>query len=145
MKEKYIVYFISKTRKKMVRFIEQALKARGIEDVVPSYGNILTALYDAGGALSMKAIAEKIGKEKSTVTALVGKLEALNYVEKVRCEVDKRVTYVSLTPKGRALETPFAEISNAVQATAYRGFSEAEKTEFLRLLKKMQGNFDTEA
>lgn len=141
MKDKYIVYFVSKTKKKMTQFIEKQLSDKGIDDLVPSYGNILTALYNNDGELSMKAIGDLIGKEKSTITALINKLEKLGYVKKVKCKEDRRITYVQLTDKGRAIEPQFNMISKEVQKTAYKGFTPEEKETFLRLLKKMNDNF----
>ncbi len=142
MYDKYIVYFISKTKKKMVRFIENKLYEKELYTLVPSYGNILTVLYDHDGKLSMKKIATLLGKEKSTITALVHKLETLGFVRKVKCEKDRRTTYVCLTEKGKGIELKFEEISTDVQSTAYKNFTHEEKNEFLRLLKKMNQNFD---
>ena len=142
MKDKYIVYFISKTRKKMISFIEKKLKEKGLNDIVPSYGNILTVFYDNGGKLNMKEIGEIIGKDKSTVTALVNKLSELGYVKKEKCKEDKRITYVKITEKGKEIENKFKEISKEVYLTAYKGFSQEEKELFLKLLKKLNNNFD---
>ncbi len=142
MNDKYIVYFISKTKKKMIGFISNQLQARGLTDLVPSYGNILTALYDHGGTMNMKEIGDLVGKEKSTVTALVVKLEKLGYVTKEKSREDKRITNVLLTDKALSIRHTFNEISADVNKTAYKNFTPEEKTEFLRLLKKLNGNFD---
>lgn len=141
MKDKYIVYFISKTKKKMTSFIERQLKEKGLEELVPSYGNILTVLYDNGGKLSMKEIGELIGKDKSTVTAIVNKLSILGYVEREKDINDKRITYISITEKSEMIRGKFDEISNQVYKTAYKDFSEKEKELFLKLLKKLNNNF----
>ncbi len=142
MNDKYIVYFVSKTKKSMIQFIEDQLLKKDIDDIVPSYGNILTVLYDHGGKLSMKEIGDLLGKEKSTITTLVNKIEKLGYVEKVKSEDDRRVTYVCITEKGRGIESEFADISKEVKKTAYDGFTNEEKKELLRLLKKLKNNFD---
>jgi len=142
MNDKYIVYFVSKTKKNMMRFIERKLLEKGLDTLVPSYGNILTVLYDHGGELSMKEIGELIGKEKSTITAIVNKLEKLGYVKKQKSEEDRRVTFVCVTAKGREIEETFNEISDEVYNTAYSNFSEEEKKELLRLMKKLNKNFD---
>lgn len=142
MNEKYIVYFVSKTKKKMTKFIEKQLVEKGIKDLVPSYGNILTVLYDQDEALTLKEIGRLLGKEKSTITALVNKLEKLGYVEKIKSHEDRRNTYVCLTDQGRKIEGVFEDISKEVQSTAYKGFSEEEKRELLRLMKKLNQNFD---
>jgi len=144
MNDKYIVYFISKTKKKMVKFIQDKLKEKGLNDLVPSYGNILTALYDNDGKLSMKEIGGLIGKDKSTVTALVNKLSKLGYVKKEKCKEDRRVTYVKITKKSEEIEDKFNDISKEVYLTAYKNFSEEEKEVLLKLLKKLNNNFDLE-
>ena len=142
MQEKYIVYFISKTKKKMLRFIENRLKDHELYNLVPSYGNILTVLYDHGGKMTMKHIADLLGKEKSTITSLVNKLEALGYVEKIKSKEDRRTTFVCLTQMGKDIEKKFEIISKDLQARAYSNFTQAEKEELLRLLKKLNQNFN---
>ena len=89
----------------------------------------------------MKEIAKKIGKDKSTVTALVNKLISLGYIKKDKCDVDKRVTYISLTDKAIDIKDKFDFISSQVKETAYKDFTDEEKAEFLRLLKKLSKNF----
>lgn len=141
MNDKYIIHFISKTRKKMVRFIERQLEGSELSDLIPTHGNVLTALYESSGALTMKEIARIISKDKSTVTPLINKLEKLGYVAKKKSLDDARVTYIKLTPKGLAARVPYEKISAQVKATAYKGFSEEEKQDLLRLLKKLSTNF----
>lgn len=141
MNDKYIVYFISRTKANMIKFIENKLKENKLDDLIPTHGNILTALYESDKKLTMKEIAKKIGKDKSTVTSLVNKLITLGYVEKEKCSKDKRVTYIGLTQKSRDIEDTFNFISSQVKETAYNNFTENEKKEFLRLLKKLSSNF----
>ncbi|WP_243238746.1 MarR family winged helix-turn-helix transcriptional regulator [Romboutsia sp. 1001713B170207_170306_H8] len=80
MKDKYIIYFISRTKANMIKFIENKLKENNLTDLIPTHGNILTALYESDKKLTMKEIAKKIGKDKSTVTSLVNKLISLGYI-----------------------------------------------------------------
>ena len=141
MNDKYIVYFISRTKANMIKFIENRLKSNDLNDLIPTHGNILTALYESNGRLTMKEIAKKIGKDKSTVTALVNKLINLGYIKKDKCDIDKRVTYISLTDKAFNIKDKFDFISSQVKETAYTDFTEEEKKEFLRLLRKLSANF----
>ncbi len=141
MNDKYIVYFISRTRKKMLKFLERKLTEYSMNDIITSHGNILTALYNNGGKLSMNKIAKLIGKDKSTVTPLINKLLQLGYIEKVQDETDKRVTYIVLSEQGCQLKPKFDAISAQINETAYKGFTEEEKETFLRLLKKLNMNF----
>lgn len=144
MKDKYIIYFISRTKANMIKFIENKLKENDLTDLIPTHGNILTALYESDKKLTMKEISKKIGKDKSTVTSLVNKLIDLGYVKKEKCTKDKRVTYISLTQKARNIEDKFNFISSQVKETAYKNFTKEEKEEFLRLLRKLSSNFKIE-
>ncbi|NBG88861.1 MarR family winged helix-turn-helix transcriptional regulator [Isachenkonia alkalipeptolytica] len=143
MKDKYIVHFFSKTKKKMIDFIDQQLEEKGLEELIPSHGNILTVLYNHG-ELSMKEISQLIGKDKSTVTSLVASLCRLGYVKKKVSDKDKRITYISLSDKGKSIKNQYLSISEEVQSTAFKNFTEEEKKEFMRLLKRMNMNFSTE-
>jgi len=141
MNDKYIVYFISQTKKKMIQFIERKLKEQGLDDIAPSYGNILTVLFENQGQLSMKEIGSRIGKDKSTITALVNKLIKLGYVQKEKSTEDKRVTYIQITEQGRGIEEKYSLISKELNLTAYNNFTLEEKEQLLKLLKKLNNNF----
>ena len=49
MEDKYIVHFISKTKASMIKFIENKLSKNGLGELIPTHGNILTALYENNG------------------------------------------------------------------------------------------------
>jgi DNA-binding MarR family transcriptional regulator len=126
----------------MDTFIENALKEEGLKEIVPSYRNIITVLFDHDGKLAMNEVGRLIGKDKSTVTALVNKLIQLDYVKKEKCLEDRRKTYIILTKKSKTLQEKFESVADGVYHTAYNNFSEEEKDTFLKLLKKLNNNFD---
>ncbi|MCB2340608.1 MarR family winged helix-turn-helix transcriptional regulator [Clostridium estertheticum] len=142
MNDKYIIHFISRTRKKMISFIEKKLLENGLNGLIPSHGNILTALYENNGKLTMKKIAEITRKDKSTITPLINKLLEYGYITKEKDETDKRVTYIIITSRGNQIKNKYKAISNEVNITAYKDFSQEEKEIFLKLLKKMNNNFN---
>ncbi|WP_254636287.1 MarR family winged helix-turn-helix transcriptional regulator, partial [Lysinibacillus sp. GbtcB16] len=82
----------------------------------------------------MAEIAKKIGKDKSTVTALVDKMVRLGYVTKERHTDDSRVVFVSLTQKGLELRPVFESISNDMLNAFYSGITDQEKEELLKIL-----------
>ena len=144
MNDKYIIYFISRTKSNMIKFIENKLKENNLTELIPTHGNVLTSLYESDRKLTMKEIAKKIGKDKSTVTPLINKLIDLGYIQKEKSPIDKRITYISLSPKAREIESTFNNISDQVKETAYKDITKEEKEEFLRLLKKLNSNFRSE-
>jgi MarR family transcriptional regulator, organic hydroperoxide resistance regulator len=139
MKTDQIISLISTIREKANRFIVQEMTSRGITGLVPSHGNILVFLFK-NTTLTMKDLASMIGKDKSTITALVDKLVALGYVEKKKDEFDNRVVLVNLTEKGEALKPSFAEISNSLLSNVYDGISEEEKVQLVAILSKIENN-----
>ena len=90
--------------------------------------------------MTLGEVSQKINRDKSTTTVLVRKLEAAGLVEIQRDKNDTRKKIISLTEKGRNYNSLTARLSEELLATSYKGFSQAEKEELLRLLEKMHEN-----
>ncbi|MPQ44948.1 MarR family winged helix-turn-helix transcriptional regulator [Clostridium tarantellae] len=142
MNDKYIVHFMSKTKKKMIKFIQKELAENNLKEIDPSYGNILTALYESNKPLTMNEIVKKTSKDKSTITALVKKLLDLGYVKKFKSTEDNRVTFIVLTEKAEGIKETYTKISKNLNKTVYSGFSDSEKKVFLDLLKRINDNLN---
>jgi MarR family transcriptional regulator, organic hydroperoxide resistance regulator len=140
MSTKDVISLISKIREKTNRFIVSEMLKKGIDGIVTSHGDIINALFKKP-KLTMAEIAERIGKDKSTVTALVDKLVRLGYVIKERDTEDTRVVYVALTHKGHELKPIFEAISSEILDIFYLDISEKEKEELIRILNKIYRNF----
>lgn len=140
MNTKNVISLISKTREKINRFIVSEMLKQGIDGIVTSHGDIIYALYKKP-RLTMAEIAQKIARDKSTVTALVDKLVRLGYVTKERDTEDTRVVYVTLTTKGNELKPIFEAISRSVLDVLYLDISEKEKEDLIRILNKIYNNF----
>lgn len=70
-------------------------------DVGPSDATAMSLLR-AAGSLNAREIATRTGLTPSTVTALVGRLEAAGLAQRVRHPTDRRQVVVSLTDAGNA-------------------------------------------
>jgi DNA-binding MarR family transcriptional regulator len=142
MKTRDAISYISKIREKVNRLIEAEMTRNGLEGIVTSHGDIIYALFYQQ-RMTMAEIAGKIGRDKSTVTALVDKLVKFGYVVKERDVQDTRVIFVSLTNKGQELKPTFEAISDKVLGTFYSGVSETEKTELADILDKIDRNLSS--
>ncbi len=140
MKTDHVIALIARVRDKAYEFITSELHKKKIKGLVPSHGGIMSNLFKKD-RLSMKEVAERIGRDKSTVTALVNKLEAAGYVTREKDVDDSRITYLCLTLKGKSLEADFDGISKNLIATAFRGFSQEEKESMVKAIVKMLNNF----
>ncbi len=64
---------------------------------------VLTVLGEEG-AMPISRLARQTGSANSTVSGIVDRLEKLQLVERVRSEEDRRVIYVALTDRYRAMQ-----------------------------------------
>ena len=84
----------------------------------------------------MSDLAMHAHRTKSTVTALVTKLEKNGYVERIPDLEDSRGVKVRLTEKGKALKPAFDKISEGLQRLILSKITEEEARLLERLLKK---------
>ena len=95
----------------------------------------------ANREVRMKDLAKAVRRDKSTITALVGKLVRGGYVRRENGLEDQRTVYVRLTRKGEDLESVFREISDELLRRTWRGIDRTEQEEVMRLLQKIGANF----
>lgn len=123
------------------RFIALKLRERGLEGIAPSHGDILMQLFVCGEQ-PMQELARAIGRDPSTVTALVKKLAAAGYVRTEKGVQDRRATIVSLTERGRRLRGEFEAVSAALREVQGRGIDAADMETAHRVLASVRGNFE---
>ncbi len=141
MKYNNAIYLISRIKEAANRFIVQELEAAGLNGVVPSHGDILVVLYTCEKC-TMKELAQKIHRTKATLTVLVDKLIALNLIEKEKSAQDSRITYIKLTPLGQSYKDIFEKISQKLNDTFFKNFSQEEIKTFVSLLEKTRNNIE---
>lgn len=105
-----IGHIIGQLRSRISGFIVARLAEEGVTGLAPSHGAIFIALYH-DGPQSMQALSEKIGRDKSTMTVLIRKLEALGYVTREPDAADRRSSIIHLTEKGFRFRALFERIS----------------------------------
>lgn len=141
MKKGNLISIISKVSKLSNKFIVSQLEQKNIKGIVPSHGDILFLLFH-NDALSMQDLATKIHRTKPTVTVLVDKLIELGYVEKVKCDKDGRVSYISLSQIGLELKPSFDETSDRLNELVYAGLSDAQAEKLEMQLESIRANFE---
>ena len=135
------VHLVSKLNYLMKQYIVTELEKQGINDIVPSHGDIIASLLK-NDSLTMNELALKIGKDPSTVTTLVKKLNVLGYTKVEKDFNDKRANRVSLTLKGKELKPVFLNISENIYNKQYQNIDENEKNIFRNILEKMIQNLN---
>jgi DNA-binding MarR family transcriptional regulator len=106
--------------------------------LTPSQYNILRILRGEGQPLPILEIASRTITVVPGITGLIDRLEQAGFVNRVRCDRDRRVVHVSLTEHGtRAL----AELDKPLAALHQKllgHLSQAELNELIRLLEKVR-------
>lgn len=139
-----IISLIGNIHNSANKLIVENLKQHNLVGLAPSHGDILILLYNHIDGVPMNKINTTINKDKSTVTALVNKLEKMQLLEKFKNETDSRSTMVKLTQKG--LDTKpivIDEISTKLLNTTYKNFTNEEKKLICNLLEKISTNLQS--
>jgi DNA-binding MarR family transcriptional regulator len=133
------INLIGRIREKANKFLLKELGILGLQNIAPSHGDILAALFKCEEA-TMTEISDIIHRDRSTVTTLVNKLIALGYVSSKKDANDNRSSIIYLAEKGKGLKSGFKEISQKLYMLEYKGFSDEEKVIFQSLLQKIYDN-----
>ena len=85
-------------------------------------------------------ILEQLRVTKATISKTISRLVAKEFLIIKKDPNDKRITRVFLTEKGKNLKADLEEIKLEMANTILIGFSEEEKKDFEKLLKKVRKN-----
>ncbi|WP_422123238.1 MarR family winged helix-turn-helix transcriptional regulator [Planococcus sp. X10-3] len=102
----------------------------------PTEFSVLELLYHQGRQ-PIQAIGKKVLIASSSITYVVDKLEAKNYVGRSECAEDRRVTYAELTEEGRKLMDRIWPEHEAKIDELFEGLKENETEAIIDDLKKV--------
>ncbi len=137
--ENSLFSYISRIKIKSYIFIENEAKKRGIT-LSYSHMRIIIILH-FNKKLSMKELTEKLGRDKSTVTALVNKLEAEGYLKKTVCCKDKRITYLQLKEKSQEIVDTLFEVSEIFNEKVKNTIGEKDTEILYKISQKLLENW----
>jgi DNA-binding MarR family transcriptional regulator len=107
-------------------------------ELTPSQYNILRILRGEGKPLPILEIAERMVVVVPGITGLIDRLEAKGLVVRERSVEDRRIVYVSITDKGRALLTDLDGPIRALNLKLIGHLTRSEQEELIRLLEKIR-------
>lgn len=112
---------------------EKNIKTTGL--TVPQF-SVLEMLYHKGD-LKVGDIIEKSISSVGNISLIIDNLQKLEFVEKRKCKSDGRITYVSLTEKGRNLIGEMWPSHEADLDNIMSVLNSEEKDTLITLLKKL--------
>ncbi len=101
--------------------------------------NVLRILRGEGKPLPILEIASRTVAVVPGITGLIDRLEQAGFVNRLRCERDRRVIYVALTDHGIETLAALDEPLLALNRKLLGHLSTAELKELIQLLEKVRG------
>ena len=104
----------------------------------PTQYNILRILRGEGKPLPILEIASRTITVVPGITGLIDRLERAGFVNRLRCEKDRRIIYVALTDQGMTTLAALDEPLVALHHKLVGHLSQGELKELIRLLEKVR-------
>jgi DNA-binding MarR family transcriptional regulator len=123
------------------RVFAKKMRERELTHITPEQGRILFALWRSDG-IAIQELAGRTSLSKSTLTAMLDRLEEGGHIIRVPSPEDRRRILIRLTEKDRRLRDTYIRISDEMSDLVYRGFSDSEIEAFEGQLRKILQNLD---
>lgn len=134
-------FLLAKVHQASGRVFSRLLRDHGLHEINPAQGRILVALWQSDG-IPMHELARRTSLGKSTLTAMLDRLEQDGYVERVPAPGDRRTILVRRTLKDEAFRHAFLRVSADMTELFYRGLSEDERDRFEGFLARILANLE---
>lgn len=88
------------------------------------------------GPIGVVDLAARVGRDYTTVSRQVAKLESIGLVKRQAASADRRVNEAVVTPEGKAMTDKFDAARDRLGRTFFSKWSERDFSELVRLLRK---------
>ena len=136
MKKPELIDCIQNIHYYLVQFVEKELRGFKLKQLKYSHYEIIRLLH-LNNKMRLKDISQSIAKHKSTVTALIKKLEKLELIELTPSKRDARVTFVSLSKEGKKMKGLINSIEQKLLINLHMQLSKPEQDKLIGSLKKL--------
>lgn len=106
--------------------------------LTPSQYNVLRILRGEGKPLPILEIAGRTITVVPGITGLIDRLEKVDFVNRMRCEKDRRVIYVALTDRGTETLADLDEPLLVLHKELLGHLSQGDLKDLIRLLEKVR-------
>lgn len=134
-------FLLAKVHQASGRVFSRLLKDHQLHEINPAQGRILFTLWQAD-EIPMHELARRTSLGKSTLTAMLDRLEHDGYVERVPAPGDRRTVLVRRTLKDEAFRQSFLAVSAEMTELWYNGFAEDERDRFESFLARILTNLE---
>lgn len=132
-------FLISKIKQIQGRVFEKLLAAHGISEFNGAQGRILFVLWEQD-CITVSALSEKTGLAKTTLTAMLDRLEKMGHIQRTNDPADRRSLKIVLTSKAQGLKDKYDAVSAEMNEIFYGGFGDEEVLAFEAYLGRVLEN-----
>ncbi|HQU74839.1 MAG: MarR family transcriptional regulator [Calditrichaeota bacterium] len=133
-------FLLSTANRSLINRLNREFLAAGM-DVTAEHWAVLNELWRADG-LSQQVIADRMGKNKVSVTKIIDAMEKRALVKRVDDEEDRRRKRIYLTPSGREMQDALSPLVSHVTEDAQTGLSDSELATLKTLLRQLVRNLE---
>jgi Transcriptional regulators len=126
---------ISKVALHIKAELNNAFQASGTNITSEQWG-VLKCLWQNEG-ISQSEIAEKVNKDKASVTRILDIMQKNNLITRCDDELDRRSYRIFLTAEGKSLESKLKPVVQATNQRIYQKLDEEELQQLQKLLLKL--------
>ena len=132
-------FLISQIKQLQGRVFQRLLTESGVEEFNGPQGRILYVLWQQDGVPIAKLVRQTC-LAKSTLTAMLSRMEASGLVTRCPGQQDGRQVIVKLTPRARGLEEKYDQVSERMNSLFYQGMTQADADALDALLDRVLAN-----
>lgn len=121
-------------------YIQRSAQLMSGMKAVPGHGGGLLWTVKNNEGLSQKELAKRLGVKPPSITAMLKKLEAENYIIKKQDEKDQRIVRIYITPEGEEAAASMNEVMENLGKETFSNMSEQEVMLLRRFLLQMKEN-----
>jgi DNA-binding MarR family transcriptional regulator len=96
----------------------------------------LLVVVERRGPIGVVDLADRVGRDYTTVSRQVAKLESLGLVERQACATDRRITQAIVTAKGKAMTDAVDRARERLVGSMLADWDESDVAELIRLMRK---------
>lgn len=127
-----------KTFRTSLKRVKRRLHGQGLSKGQPE---ILEYLVENDGCIQ-KDIADNCNLEPATITSALSNMEKNGFIKRESNKNDRRILNVYLTDEGKEAHRKAAEIITEVCNDNFKGFTEEEKKDFEKYLRRILQNIE---
>jgi len=132
-------FLITQIKQLQGRVFQRLLTESGVEEFNGPQGRILYVLWQQD-AVPIAALVRQTGLAKSTLTAMLARMETAGLITRGQSEADGRQVIVRLTPKARELEAKYNQVSQRMNQLFYQGMAQEDAAALDALLDRVLAN-----